>query len=284
MRNSLSSMLAVVVVVTAAASGCTIIYATTSSEENLLCGPVNGDEPRCLDGYTCVTAADDVDRCVRAAFKKVGEPCAASEECVDDGICGDGYATLCPAGSTDLNCSRLANADTGLRCRAPCDDANGFACDSGDRCFFNDDNINFCQVGICASDSDCSGDGVVGVCVGEIQNGGRSGLCAAGCGPLACFDRDIAGNCPCVDGEACATPPDETGASAHNICTAAGPNVAGDQCDVIDNCVDGDTCVQRTSNDFLCVQWCRVGGGAPVCSAGTCIDIDPREPALGICQ
>ncbi len=266
--------------------GCTIIYATTSSEENLACGDINGDEPRCLDGFTCVTAADDIDRCVRAAFKALGDECIASEECVDDGICADGYATLCPAGSTDLNCLRLANADTGLRCRAPCDDANGFTCQSGDRCFFNDGITPFCQVGICESDSDCAGSGVDGICVGEILNGGRSGLCAVGCDPLGCFDRNVGGDCPCASDEACATPPDETGATAHNICTFAGPNAAPNTCDVIDNCIDGNTCVQRTAGDFLCVQWCRVSGGAPVCpaSAPRCTDVDPSVPELGVCQ
>lgn len=285
MRTSIFSLAVIALVVTAAAtSSCTILFATTSSEENLPCGPVNGDEPRCLADYTCVTAADGIDRCVRAGFKAVGDACVASTECADGGICGDGYANLCPAGSTDPNCARLANADTGLRCRAPCDDANGFTCESGSRCFFNEGNINFCQVGICASDSDCSGDGVEGICVGEILNGGRSGLCAPACDPLRCFDRDIAGNCPCADDEACATPPDETGPSAHNICTAVGDLSAPAQCDVVENCIDGDTCVQR-GDVFLCVQWCRVGGGAPSCPGGiNCVGVDPAQNTLGICQ
>ena len=284
MRCVVDSVAVVVMALAFAAfsTGCTLIYATTANEENLPCG-TDPEVPRCLDGYACVTAEDKIDRCVRAGFKAVGEACVASEECADGGFCADGYAGLCPVGSTDLNCARLANADTGLKCRAPCDTANGFSCSAGNRCFFagSEGEIAFCQVGICASDSDCSGGGVDGICVGEFVSGGRSGLCAPACDPLGCFDNT---DCPCADEETCGTPPDEAGASAHNICNPIGDRVGGQVCDPLNPCGFNETCVQRNVGDFVCVDWCRVGSGAPECVGGArCDGVDLANPLLGVC-
>ncbi|HEY1098345.1 MAG TPA: hypothetical protein VGF99_05435 [Myxococcota bacterium] len=278
------SSLCVAVVVAAVVGGtaaCSVIWATTSSEENLACGPDDGS-PRCLDGFACVPASDGVERCVRAGFKAVGEECVASEECADGAVCADAYAELCQAGSTDPNCARLANVDTGLRCRAPCA-AGTDACDAGTRCFFFEDKPAFCQAGICATDSDCTGGGVVGICVGETEGGGRDGLCAIACSPLDCFERNA--NCGCAAEEACAQPPDEALPSARNICQAHGELVSPSLCGGDQLCADGYTCAARVgAGDFVCTQWCRVGGGAPECNnAGRCQNADLNVPALGIC-
>jgi hypothetical protein len=268
----------------AASASCSILYLTSSSEENLPCG-ADLEQPRCLDGYACVVAADDVERCVRANFKEVGEECVSSDECKDGGICGDAYAELCPTGSTDLNCSRLGNADTGLRCRAPCDDANNFACDAGSRCFFplDEEDEPFCQVGICATDSDCSGDGEVGVCVGEAVSGGRSGLCAQACEPLACFDRNVGGACPCASSESCSTPPDEGNPTDHNICQATGTIRSKETCNAVETCVDGNTCLLLNTSTQVCLQWCNVNGGAPTCPNGDLCQGVSLSSNLGIC-
>lgn len=255
---------------------CTILFATTSSEENLLCGPEGG--PRCLDGFACVAIDGGEERCVRAAFKGVGEECGDSAECADGGVCADAYAELCPAGSTDINCSRTANSDTGLRCRAACDDAD-FSCGSGDRCFFFEGLDPFCQKGTCGTDSDCEGAPVPAFCVGE-QNGGLSGFCSVACDPLGCFDNT---DCTCAVGEGCAMPVDEFAVSTRNVCGAAGVIEAPNQCDVLNPCVEGSSCVFRNDGSAVCVQWCRVGGGAPSCNAGVCQNVVQGSP-LGICQ
>jgi hypothetical protein len=287
MRASLLPRLSLLVVVgvLAASAGCSILYLTSSSEENLPCG-TDLEKPRCLDGYACVVAADDIERCVRANFKEVGETCVSSDECKDGGVCADAYTDLCPTGSTDLNCSRLANADTGLRCRAPCDDANNFACAAGTRCFFpSDDEVApFCQVGICATDSDCSANGEVGVCVGEALSGGTSGLCAQACEPLPCFDRSVgAGGCPCASSESCSTPPDEANPTDHNICQATGVIRSQETCNAVNTCVDNNTCVLLTTGTQVCQQWCNVNGGAPTCpNGGLCQGVSPSSN-LGIC-
>jgi hypothetical protein len=256
--------------------GCSVLYATTSSEESLLCGPDDG-RPRCLEGYACIRAADDQERCVRAGFKETGEPCLASAECTDGGVCADAYAELCPDGSTDLNCARVNDAVGGLRCRAPCDEATGFSCDGDDRCFFFEGLVPFCQQGTCASDTDCEGD-TPALCVGE-RGGGRNGVCIIACDPLACFD----GTCPCAEGQSCAMPADELSVSTRNVCDGAGVIPAGAGCDVQNPCVAGSTCVFRTDGAAFCAQWCRVGGGAPACDAGICQSVQ-QGSALGICQ
>ncbi len=263
--------------IAAVVASCSIIYATSSSEENLLCGPDDGN-PRCLDGYACVRAADQQERCVLAGFKDVGEPCLADAECADGGVCADAYAELCPAGSTDINCGRVDDATGGLRCRAPCDEATGFSCDGDDRCFFFDGLTPFCQQGTCASDTDCEGAAVPALCVGET-GGGRNGFCVVACDPLACFD----GDCPCAAGEGCAMPADEFSVSTRNVCSAAGGILPGAACDVLNPCVEGSSCVFRNDGTAVCVQWCRVGGGAPTCDSGVCQGVQ-QGSALGICQ
>jgi hypothetical protein len=267
---------ATVLLVTLVVASCSIIYATSSSEENLLCGPDDGT-PRCLDGYTCVRA-NDVERCVLAGFKDVGDPCLTDAECSNGGVCADAYAELCPAGSTDINCGRVDDATRGLRCRAPCDAQSGFSCGDDDRCFFFEGLDPFCQPGTCASDTDCEGGAVPALCVGE-RGGGRNGFCVVACDPLACFD----GNCPCAAGEGCAMPADEVAVSTRNVCSAAGVIPPGAACDVLNPCVEGSSCVFRNDGTAVCVQWCRVGGGAPACDAGVCQGVQ-QGSVLGICQ
>lgn len=259
-------------------AGCSIIFATSSSEENLLCGPDNG-QPRCLEGYACVADAEGAERCLLAGFKGVGEPCLADAECDNDGVCADAYAELCPNGSTDINCGRVDENIEGLRCRAPCDAATGFSCSADDdRCFFFDGLDPFCQAGTCASDSECEDLAVPALCVGE--GSGRSGFCVPFCDPLGCFDNS---DCPCAEGDACALPADELVVSTRNVCSAAGVIEPGFGCDVLNPCVEGSSCVFRNDGTGVCVQWCRVGGGAPTCNAGVCQGVQ-QGSALGICQ
>jgi len=275
--KTIAAIATTVVAACALGAGCSIIFATSSDEENLLCGPDNG-QPRCLDGFACVRAADEQERCVRAGFKDVGEPCLADAECDNGGVCADAYAELCPSGSTDINCGRVDESLEGLRCRAPCDAATGFSCDEGDRCFFFEGLAPFCQTGTCATDTDCEGLAVPALCVGE-QNGGRSGFCVPFCDPLGCFDNS---DCACVDGESCALPPDEFVVSTRNVCTGAGVLQPGEACDVVNPCVEGSSCVFRNDGVGVCAQWCRVGGGAPACQVGVCQGVQ-QGSALGIC-
>ncbi len=261
------------VVVAAMSVGCTLVYFTTSDPEGLLCGPEGG--PRCEDGFACVLANDGKERCARAGFKDVGEECVDSAECKDGGICADAYAEGCPDGSSDINCQKSVASDPGLRCRAPCDE-DTFACDNA-RCFFFEGVEPFCQKGTCATDSDCEGGADPAICVDE--SGGRSGLCQLSCDPIACFD----GDCPCLDGDACAMPADEFVVSTRNVCTQAGTLVAGDTCNVLNPCAVGHSCVFRNDGTAVCVQWCRVGGGAPSCNAGVCQNV-AGGAELGICQ
>jgi hypothetical protein len=270
------TLLVAVLLTTLSVGACTILYATTSSPENLLCGPVGG--PRCDEGFACVRNASDEERCVRAGFKAVGEACGDSAECADGGVCADAYAELCPDDSTDINCDRTANSDTGLRCRAACDESFSCGNNDDDRCFFFEGIDPFCQKGTCATDSDCEGAAVPAFCVGERN--GLSGFCSVACDPLGCFDNS---SCTCTDTEACAMPVDEFVVSTRNVCGPIGVIEAPNQCDVLNPCVDGSSCVFRNDGSAVCVQWCRVGGGAPGCEGGVCQNVVQGSP-LGICQ
>jgi hypothetical protein len=267
-------------IVLATAAACTVLYAWNSDEENLACGPDDGS-PRCLQGYTCVPADDGIERCVKAGFKTLGEPCRASTECADDGICADAWATRCDDPTHRMSCALLDENDRGLRCRAPCKNALP-ACASGTRCFDgpDDGDVPFCQQGACAADSDCVGGGEAGLCLEEAFSGGRSGLCSPVCAPLRCFDRGE--DCPCLPTESCATPVDE-GVSNRAVCTPTGVIGENQTCDDANPCADGLTCVLLSNNVHVCQRWCAVGGGAPACTSGVCNGV-PGDPFLGLCQ
>lgn len=272
---ALSPILGVAGVILLGLSGaCTILYATGSDEENLVCGPEGG--PRCLEGFACVEQDDGVERCVRAGFKEVGDDCNDTAECVAGAICADAYASLCGNDTSDINCSNLEGSDTGFKCRAACDDVGG--CGDGTRCFFFDGIAPFCQAGTCATDSDCTRGGVDNLCITESS--GRDGLCAIKCDPLGCHDGSA---CTCALDQACATPVDEA-VSARAVCGEIGVINPGEVCDVLNPCVDGASCVVTTAGFSQCVQWCRVGGGAPACDNGLCQGIDASDPDLGICN
>lgn len=266
-----------VVGVVGATSACSVLYALNASEENLACGPDDGT-PRCLDGFTCVPADDGVERCVKAGFKQLGEPCKASEECADDGVCADAWATRCDDPSNRMNCALLDQGDLGLRCRARCTDDLP-RCASDTRCF-EDGDVPFCQKGVCATDSDCVANGTGGLCVEEAQNGGRSGLCSPQCEPLRCFNGGE--DCPCVAGESCATPADEA-VSSRAVCTPTGVIGEGLTCDPANPCAEGLTCAFLNTRVFVCLRWCAVAGGAPACNAGQCRGV-AGDPSLGTCQ
>jgi hypothetical protein len=264
-------------------SACSVLYAVNADEENLLCGPDDGT-PRCLDGFACVKADDDLERCVRAGFKEVGDDCVVSEECVDGAVCADAWATRCPQGADDsLDCALVDASDRGLKCRAPCD-ARDFTCPSGTRCFAgeNDGDVPFCQQGTCAADSDCVAGGVGGLCIEEALSGGRSGLCRVQCEPLRCFEGGP--GCPCLPDENCAGPVDET-VSARAVCSAAGVIGEGLTCNAANPCEPGLTCVLRSDGLQVCLRWCAVAGGAPACGGNlvNCTGV-VGDPSLGICQ
>ncbi|MBM4280799.1 MAG: hypothetical protein FJ137_08580 [Deltaproteobacteria bacterium] len=268
-----------VVTLGAALPACSVIYALNSDEENLACGPDNG-APRCLDGYTCVSADDGVERCVKAGFRQVGEPCRASAECADDAVCADAWATRCEDPVHRMNCALLDDDDSGLRCRARCKDTLP-RCASDTRCF-EDDGVEapYCQQGVCAGDSDCVVGGAGGLCIEEAFNGGRSGLCSPQCAPLRCSDGGD--DCPCRDDESCATPADET-VSSRAVCTPTGAIGEGLTCDSANPCADGLTCAPLNTNTSVCLRWCAVSGGAPACSGGACNGVT-GDPSLGVCQ
>jgi len=263
-------------------AACSVVYAVSADEEGLLCGPDDGS-PRCLEGFACVRADDDLERCVRAGFKQVGDDCVVSEECEDGAICADAWATRCPAGGDSLDCALVDANDRGLKCRLLCDDRD-FSCPSGSRCFAgeNDGERPFCQQGTCAADSDCVAGGVGGLCIEEGLSGGRSGLCRVQCEPLRCFDGGP--DCPCGAGESCAGPVDET-VSARAVCSATGVIGEGLTCNAANPCDDGLTCVLRSDGLQVCLRWCAVAGGAPACGAQApaCGGV-AGDPSLGICQ
>lgn len=269
------------------ASSCTFIYLFNSDEENLQCGPadVNGT-PRCNDGFVCITAADGIERCVKAGFKNEGDACIDSGECKDGAVCADVYADRCDSSDGvppefELDCALRDQGDKGLRCRKACND--DFLCGENQRCFDVEGLDLFCQKGTCSTDSDCVAGVNQGICIQEGLNGGRSGLCRKKCDPLGCFDN-AAGGCPCADDENCATPPDETALSERAVCLPPGVILAGQTCDAANFCELGATCVPFDGGFSACIQWCRFGaGGAPACNGGTtCQDIGAG--ALGICQ
>jgi hypothetical protein len=261
-------------------AACTVLFALNSDEENLPCGPDNG-APRCLEDYTCVVADDGVERCVKAGFKEVGEPCRSNAECADDGVCADAWATRCDDPTHRMNCALLDEDDRGLRCRARCADTIP-RCASDTRCFAgpDDGDIPFCQKGVCASDSDCVVGGTGGLCIEEAFNGGSSGLCSPQCAPLRCFDGGD--DCPCLADESCATPADEA-VTNRAVCTPTGAIGEGLTCDAGNPCANGLTCALLSDSSTVCLRWCAVGGGAPACSAGICGSV-VGDPALGLCQ
>jgi hypothetical protein len=264
----------------AATPACSVLYAFNANEENLACGPDNGT-PRCLDGYTCVLAGDDVERCVKAGFKALGERCTVSEECADDGVCADAWATSCDDPAHRMDCALLDDNDTGPRCRARCKDTIP-RCASDTRCFEGGDlgDVPFCQKGVCAGDTDCVADGIAGLCIEEAFNGGRSGLCSPLCSPLRCFDRGE--DCPCLADESCAGPVDET-VSARAVCTPTGGIGEGLTCDAANPCANGLTCAPLNTGTSICLRWCAVAGGAPECNSGVCNGV-AGDPTLGVCQ
>jgi len=285
LRSSRPVFLALATIALASATGCTALYFFNASDENLPCGPddASGD-PRCKDGFACVRADDDIDRCVKAGFKEEGEDCVATEECKDQGaVCADVYAERCDGDvipvEFEIDCARRNPADKGLKCRRACKD--DFTCGADFRCFDVAGLGAFCQAGTCASDSDCLAGVVEGLCIQEGLNGGSSGLCRKSCDPLAC--AGAAGVCVCADDENCATPPDEGFVSARAVCLPAGTVGVGETCDSGNFCDFGGTCANFGAFS-ACAQWCRVGGGAPACNAGACGGVDVGNENVGVCQ
>jgi hypothetical protein len=280
LSRTFGGLLALLLVLLLPLSSCSVLYALSSSEENLPCGADDGT-PRCLDGFTCVLADDDVERCVKAAFQKLGESCRTSAECADDGVCADAWATRCDDPVHRINCAQVDDDDLGLRCRARCEDELP-RCASDTRCFagVDDGDVPFCQRGVCGSDSDCVAGGAPGICLEEAFNGGRSGLCSPQCEPLRCSDGGD--DCPCLAGESCVTPIDEA-LSARAVCLPTGAIAEGLTCDAGNPCADGLTCAPLSSGVSVCLRWCAVAGGAPACAQGVCNGV-AGNPQLGVCQ
>jgi hypothetical protein len=63
------------------------------------------------------------------------------------------------------------------------------------------------------------------------------------------------------------------------ICAHAAAGVEGGACTVANDCAEGLTCLD---SDSKCHKLCRVGGGEPACTTGTCTLIS-GETATGIC-
>ena len=54
------------------------------------------------------------------------------------------------------------------------------------------------------------------------------------------------------------------------VCANAGAGGEGATCDVGNDCAEGLTCL----DDDKCHKMCKVGGGAPACTTGTCTVLD----------
>ena len=263
-------------------SSCTVLYFVNSSEDDLPCGPNDGNA-RCLPDFVCVEAVDGVERCVKAGFKQEGEACVDSGECADEGVCADVYAGRCgedQLAEDVLDCALRNAADGGLRCRRKCNADS--TCGADLRCFdLKVDELQpFCQEGTCATDGDCFANNQRGFCVDEGLNGGRSGLCRVLCDPLACFN--LGDDCSCVDGLACASPPDDGAVSSRAICDDPGSIGQGFTCDASNGCLAGFTCAPIEGIGGVCLQWCDAnGGGAPACDQGACQNVDG---AVSVCR
>lgn len=277
---------AVVAAFTLGASSCSLLWLFQSDPEGLPCELDANGLGACLDGYACVSRGDDqLPVCLKAAALREGEPCEVSAECMDGLTCASAYAD-CKGGSDDPNCSLVDNAEKELRCRTICLLGDPSKCGPDARCFQGEPD-DFCQRGVCASDSDCQARNDPATCVDEGRNPGRSGVCFEACDPLSCR-QGTCPDCTGLDGipdanRNCIPAIDVPALTQVTMCDAAGTTPVLAPCDPLgEPCEAGAFC-----NDFLptfapyCAQWCLYPTGAPACDGDA--RCEPAFDTVGVC-
>lgn len=271
----------------ATTSSCSLLWVFNSDPAGLPCDFTASQTGACLDGYVCIEQADNEFICVVQGNLQKGEPCADSEQCDEGLTCGSFYAD-CLIEGDDANCSMIPDSEKALACRIVCDKENPTTCPDNELCV--DAEPDFCQLGVCASDSDCElVAGANALCSGEALNEGTSGLCFQFCDPLAC-DNDVCGDCTGVDGQvdankACVPVFDEV-VSTRTVCATVGTGAFFSDCGEGGGCVPGSFCGTLDGVTSSCLPWCRAGSNnspqCPISPPSDCREVI-QGGELGIC-
>jgi hypothetical protein len=272
----------VAVFITMFSSSCSLLWLFNNDPAGLPCDFTTDQAGACLDGYVCIERSNNELICVVQGNLQKGEACVQSDQCDEGLTCAAAYDD-CAVDGDDPICSLIPDVEKQLACRELCDLSNPATCADDERCV--DDEPDFCQLGVCAADSDCEVvAGAGALCAGERLNEGKSGLCFQFCDPLACDDGECP-DCTGVDGDvdtdkACVPVFDES-VSSRNVCGTVGIVLPFGDCSGGEGCVAGSFCGSTDGVDSLCFPWCRVGGGAPACPPQSgCSEV---APGLGIC-
>lgn len=272
---------------TVTSSSCTLLWIFNNDPAGLPCDFTSSQDGACLEGYTCVQQAQNEFVCVAQGALGVGEACISSDQCDEDLTCATLYGELCAGdGADDPICSLVPDVEKELACRQICDIGNASTCPNDTLCV--DSEPDFCQAGVCATDTDCelvAGSGAL--CSGESLNEGKSGLCFEACNPLACdaatgLCSDCTGVDGAADGKTCVPVPDEA-LSTRNVCDFPGALPAFADCSSGQGCVAGSFCGQLDVAVFRCTPWCNFNGGAPACPVDSACTQVQVGADLGVC-
>jgi hypothetical protein len=86
-------------------------------------------------------------------------------------------------------------------------------------------------------------------------------------------------DCELAD-QGCYPSPTHVTTAEKGICAQAAAGAEGATCTIANDCAEGLTCLD---GDSKCHKLCRVGGGAPACTTGTCQAI-PGSTLTGVCK
>lgn len=264
-------------------SSCTLLWVFQNDPEGLPCDE-NG---LCLDGYTCVKrTGGELPVCLRDGARKRGEPCFVSDQCEEGLACGSGFLP-CLESPDDPNCSLVDPKEIELACRPRCDINTPTTCATDERCV-DQGEFAICQVGSCASDSDCQAvAGAAGFCEGEAIVGGKTGLCFEACDPLRCDPNSKScPDCTGTDGEidpalACQPLLDTGPGVIQTVCKFPGTVREFATCAPFgEPCVAGSFC-NAQFDPPVCTPWCN--RSASLCdSPQTCLPLS-QSSDLGFC-
>ncbi len=209
-----------------------------------------------LNHFVAVTEDPNDSNRVSAVSNKWILELDSDGECDSDNDCDDGN----PCTADDCSGGACANAAV----------SDGTACNDGDSGTINDQCVD-------------------GVCVGETPKGGCSndGDCAD---DDACTTDSCAGG-SCVHGVATdGTPCDDQNPGTfddHCIAGACVGTPGGDECDIVNDCYDGDPCTDHECNNGFCLhinhpdgEQCNDGDSNTIndrCLNGVCAGVVPGE-------
>ena len=262
---------ALLALVVGGTSSCSLLWLFNSDPAGLPCDFAASTSGACLDGYVCVAQEGGEFVCVVQGNLRKGDACVETDECDEGLVCGTAYVG-CLVDGDDPICSMIPDGEKQLACRDGCDIGNPTTCPENERCF--DFEPDFCQLGVCASDSDCEPvAGANALCAGEQLNEGSSGLCFSFCDPLTC-DNGVCDDCTGVDGQVdgdkgCVPVFDET-VSTRNVCGTLGSAGFFADCGGGEGCVAGSFCLTVDGVSSVCAPWCRFNSQAnPQCPANS---------------